>query len=51
MSGASKIGCPPGSTVHRVWVDADSVGVDLPLPDRAAKVDFNYLNSVLARVR
>ena len=37
--------------VHRVWVEAARVDVDLPLPARPSKIGFNYLNAVLARVR
>ena len=37
--------------VHRVWVEAARVDVDLPLPARPSEIEFNYLNAVLARVR
>ena len=37
--------------VHRVWVEAARVDVDLPLPARPSEIEFNYLNAVLAHVR
>ena len=37
--------------VHRVWVEAAQVDVDLPLPARPSEIEFNYLNAVLAHVR
>ena len=40
---------PP--TTHRILVDSDRVEVDVPLPARPSDIEFNYLNSVLARVR
>ena len=37
--------------IHRIWVDADRVEVDLPLPARPSDIEVNYLNAVLARIR
>ena len=42
-------GQPP--MVHRVWVEAARVDVDLPLPARPSEIEFNFLNAVLARAR
>jgi aminopeptidase N len=36
---------------HRVWVDADTVEVEIPLPAEPSKIEFNYLHGVLATVR
>ncbi len=36
---------------HRVWVDAAEVMVELPLPARPTRVEFNYQHAVLAKVR
>ena len=36
---------------RRVWVDADTVNVDIPLPAKPTDVEFNYQLGVLARVR
>ena len=36
---------------HRIWVDADEVMVELPLPARPTRVDFNYQHAVLAKIR
>ena len=40
---------PP--TTHRILVDSDRVEVDVPLSAFPSDIEFNYLNSVLARVR
>lgn len=40
---------PPA--VHRVWVDAAEVEVELPLPARPTGVEFNYQHAVLAKIR
>lgn len=40
---------PPFAT--RIWVDAETVNVELPLPSKPTAVEFNYLDAVLARVR
>ncbi|MCE2540289.1 MAG: hypothetical protein J4G16_07850 [Acidobacteria bacterium] len=37
--------------VHRVWIDRPEVEVEIPLPAEPARIDFNYLHGVLARVR
>lgn len=37
--------------VLRVWVDAERVEVDQPLPAHPTKVEFNYLDSVLAWIK
>ncbi len=37
--------------VHQVWVDAETVDVEVPLSARPSRVEFNYLDAVLARVR
>lgn len=37
--------------VRRIWVDAKTVEVDLPLPARPTSVEFNHLNGVLATLR
>ena len=36
---------------QRVWVDAAEVMVELPLPARPTRVDFNHQHAVLAKVR
>ena len=36
--------------VHRVWVDAQEVSVDLPLPARPRRVEFNDRHAVLAKI-
>ena len=36
---------------YRVWVDAAEVMVELPLPARPTRVEFNYQHAVLAKVR
>ena len=36
---------------HRIWVDAEEVVVELPLPARPTRIEFNYQYAVLARVR
>ena len=40
---------PP--TTHRIWVDADEVMVELALPARPTRVEFNYQHAVLAKIR
>ena len=40
---------PP--VVHRIWVDAPSVDVAIPLPAEPLDVEFNYQHAVLARVK
>ena len=40
---------PP--VTHRIWVDAEEVLVELPLPARPTRVDFNYQHAVLAKIR
>lgn len=37
--------------VHRLWIDAEMVDVQIPLPARPSAIEFNYLDAVLARVR
>ena len=37
--------------IHRIWVDADEVQVELPLPARPSRVEFNWQHAVLAKVR
>jgi hypothetical protein len=37
--------------LHFIWVDKESVSVDIPLVARPTEVEFNYLNGVLAKVR
>ena len=36
---------------YRIWVDADEVQVELPLPARPTRVEFNWQHAVLAKVR
>ena len=36
---------------HRVWVDADSIDVEIPLPAEPSEIEFNYHHGVLADVR
>ena len=36
---------------HQVWVDAAEVMVELPLPARPTRVEFNYQHAVLAKVQ
>ena len=36
---------------HRIWVDADEVLVELALPARPTRVEFNYEHAVLAKLR
>ena len=36
---------------HRVWVDADTVDVEIFLPAEPSDIDFNYHHGVLAHVR
>ncbi|MCY4076739.1 MAG: M1 family aminopeptidase [Acidobacteria bacterium] len=35
---------------HRVWVDAEVVEVEIPIPERPTEITFNHLHAVLARV-
>ena len=35
---------------HRVWVDAEVVEVEIPIPERPTEITFNYRHAVLARV-
>ena len=37
--------------VRRVWVDSESVEVEIPLPAEPSDVEFNYRHGVLAEVR
>ena len=37
--------------VRRVWVDGESVEVEIPLPAEPSEVEFNYRHGVLAQVR
>ena len=39
------------SIAHRVWVDADTVAVEIPLPAEPSDIEFNYHHGVLAHVR
>jgi len=39
------------SIVRRVWVDADTVDVEIRLPAEPSKIEFNYHHGVLADVR
>ena len=39
------------STTHRIWVDADEVMVELALPARPTRVEFNDQHAVLAKIR
>ena len=36
---------------YRIWVDADEVMVELALPARPTRVEFNYRHAVLAKIR
>ena len=36
---------------HRVWVDADEVTVEIPLPAQPTDIDVNYHYAVLARIK
>ena len=36
---------------HRVWVDAETVDVEIPLPAEPTAIEFNYHHGVLAHVR
>ena len=36
---------------HQIWVDADSVDVEIPLPAEPTEMEFNYQHAVLAHVR
>ena len=35
---------------HRVWVDAEAVDVEIPIPARPTDITFNHRHAVLARV-
>jgi hypothetical protein len=37
--------------VHRVWVDAEEVEVELGLPARPTGIEFNHQHAVLAKIR
>ena len=37
--------------VRRIWVDADTVEVEIPLPAEPEDIEFNYQYAVLANVR
>ena len=37
--------------IHRIWVDADSVDVEIPVPANPTDIEFNYQHAVLAHVR
>ena len=39
------------SIARRVWVDADTVEVEIPLPAEPSEIEFNYHHAVLADVR
>ena len=39
------------SIARRIWVDAESVNVEIPLPAEPTAVEFNYHHGVLAHVR
>ena len=36
---------------HRLWVDADTVDIEIPLPARPSEILFNYQHGVLAHIR
>ena len=36
---------------HRIWVDAAEVSIELPLPARPTRIEFNAGHAVLAKVR
>jgi aminopeptidase N len=36
---------------RRIWIDADSVDVEIPLPAEPTALEFNYQHAVLAHVR
>ena len=36
---------------YRIWVDMEEVMVELPLPARPTRVEFNYQQAVLAKIR
>jgi aminopeptidase N len=40
---------PP--VVHRIWMDKSEVLVELPLPARPTKIEFNAQHAVLAKIR
>ena len=41
-----------GSAVtHQVWIDAEEVTVEIPLPAQPTRVEFNHGRAVLAKVR
>ena len=37
--------------IRQIWVDRDEVRVDLPLPARPRRVEFNHHHAVLAKIR
>ena len=39
------------SLIVRLWIDRDTVPVELPLPARPSSIEFNYGDAVLARVK
>ena len=36
---------------HRLWVDADTVDIEIPLPAQPSEILFNYHHGVLAHIR
>ena len=40
---------PP--VAHRIWVDAETVDVEIPLPAEPSDIEFNYHHGVLAHIR
>ena len=36
---------------HRIWVDAETVNVEIPLPAEPTAIEFNYHHGVLAHIR
>ena len=39
------------SRLYRIWVDAGTVSVEVPLPAEPTAIEFNYQHAVLAQVR
>jgi hypothetical protein len=37
--------------VRRVWIDQETVDIEIPLPAEPTDVEFNYHYAVLAQVR
>ena len=37
--------------LRRIWVDREEVAVEIPVPARPERIDFNYQHAVLAHVR